>query len=138
MHQLSQSLLWLFLKKIAIFSQFYQHIFVNFKIIQYYKTCNLLFYTLLSSTTFLRFTKYTYNWHVPRKWIGSAITAITFPYFLMGKEKYNLLDYFRMGIIEEIRFFFFGVEDPTRNQKLCAKWCEKLKNKACGLRRKRV
>ena len=23
----------------------------------------------------------TYNRHVPRKWMGSAITAITFPYF---------------------------------------------------------
>ena len=35
----------------------YLDIFVNFKTIQYYKTCNLLFYTLLSSATFLRFTK---------------------------------------------------------------------------------
>ena len=34
-----------------------------------------------------------------------------------------------MGIIEEIKFFFFDVEDPARNQKLCAKRCEKLKSK---------
>ena len=47
------------------------------------------------------------------------MTAITFPYFLMNKEKYNPLDHFRMGIIEEIRFFFFDVEDPARNQKVC-------------------
>ena len=40
-----------------------------------------------------------------RKWMGSTITAITFPYFLMDKERYNLLDYFRMGIIEEIDSF---------------------------------
>ena len=33
------------------------NIFVNFKTIQYYKTFNLLFYTLLSSGTLLRFTK---------------------------------------------------------------------------------
>ena len=53
--------------------------------------------------------------------MGSAINAITFPYFLTGKELYNPLDYFRMGIIEEIRFFFFDVEDPAGNQKLCVK-----------------
>ena len=54
---------------------------------------------------------------MPRKWI----TAITFLYFLTDKERYNPLDYFRMGIIEELRFFFFDVEDPARNQKLCVK-----------------
>ena len=51
--------------------------------------------------------------------MGSTITAITFPYFLTDKERYNPLDYFRMGIIEELRFFFFDMEDPARNQKLC-------------------
>ena len=35
-------------------------------------------------------------------------------------EIYNLLDYFRVRIIEEIRLFFFDVEDPARDQKLCA------------------
>ena len=49
----------------------------------------------------------------------SAITTITFPYFLTGKERYNLLDCFRMRIIEKLRFFFFDVEDPALNQKLC-------------------
>ena len=53
--------------------------------------------------------------------MGSTITAITFPYFLTDKERYNPLDYFRMGIIEELRFFFFDVEDPAHNQKLCVK-----------------
>ena len=48
----------------------------------------------------------------------SAIIAITFPYFLTDKERYNALDYFRMEIIEEIRLFFSDVEDPARNQKL--------------------
>ena len=56
---------------------------------------------------------------MPRKWMGSAITTITFPYFLTDKERYNLLDCFRMRIIEESRFFFFDVEDPALNQKLC-------------------
>ena len=51
--------------------------------------------------------------------MGSAITAITFPYFLTDKERYNLLDCFRMRIIAESRFFFFDVEDPALNQKLC-------------------
>ena len=35
-------------------------------------------------------------------------------------EIYNLLDYFRVRIIEEIRLFFFDVEDTARDQKLCA------------------
>ena len=35
-------------------------------------------------------------------------------------RKYNPLDYFGMGIIEEIRFFFFEMEDPDHNQKLYA------------------
>ena len=51
--------------------------------------------------------------------MGSAITTITFPYFLTDKERYNLLDCFRMGIIEDLRFFFFDEEDPALNQKLC-------------------
>ena len=51
--------------------------------------------------------------------MGNAITAITFPYFLTDKERYNLLDRFRMRIIVELRFFFFDVEDPALNQRLC-------------------
>ena len=51
--------------------------------------------------------------------MGSAITTISFPCFLTGKERYNLLDCFRMRIIEELRFFFFDVEDPALNQNLC-------------------
>ena len=93
----------------------YLNIFKSFKTIRYYKTCNLLFHTLLSS----------------------AITAITFPYFLSDKERYNPLDYILMGVMEQIKFFFFDVEDATRNQKLCVKWCEILKNKVCRLRRKK-
>ena len=66
----------------------------------------------------------------------SAITAIIFQYFLTDKERYNPLDYVGVKIIE-IKLFFLDVEEPARNQKLCAKWCEKLKNKVCGLRGKR-
>ena len=58
---------------------------------------------------------------MPKKCKGSAITAIIFPYFLTAKERYNPLDYFRMGIMEEIRFFFLDMEEPARNQKLCVK-----------------
>ena len=47
--------------------------------------------------------------------MGSAITAITFPYFLTDNERYNPLGYFGKRIIEEIRFFCFDVEDPARN-----------------------
>ena len=52
--------------------------------------------------------------------MGSVINATTGPY-LTDKERYNPLDYFRMGIIEELRYFFFDVEDAARNQKLCVK-----------------
>ena len=68
--------------------------------------------------------------------MGSAITAIKFPYFLTDKERYNSLDYFRMGIIEEIRFALFKVEDTARNKKLCAEMMRKLKSKVRGLQRK--
>ena len=51
----------------------------------------------------------------------SAITAITFPYFLTDKERCNPQDYFLMGIIEELRIVLFDVEEPARNQKLCVK-----------------
>ena len=61
--------------------------------------------------------------------MGSAITAIKFPYFLTDKERYNSLDYFRMGIIEEISFALFKVEDTVRNKILCAEMMRKLKNK---------
>ena len=74
---------------------------------------------------------------MPSKWIGSAITEITFPYFLTNKERYPL-EYFRMGIIKEMSFFFFDVEDPARNQKPCAEMMQKLKNKVRGLRRKKI
>ena len=33
--------------------------------------------------------------------------------------------------------FFFDVEDPARRQKPCAEMMQKLKNKVCGLRRKK-
>ena len=43
--------------------------------------------------------------------MGKAITTITFLYFLTDKERYNPLDYFLMGIIDEIRFFLLDVKD---------------------------
>ena len=52
---------------------------------------------------------------------GTRYYCNFFPYFLTDKERYNPLDYFRMGIIKEIRFFFLDMEDPARNQKLCVK-----------------
>ena len=39
----------------------------------------------------------------------ALLLQFIFPYILMVKERYNPLDYFRMGIIEEISFFFFDV-----------------------------
>ena len=51
--------------------------------------------------------------------MGSAITTITFPYFLTDKERCNLLDCFRMRIIEELRFFFLEEEDLALSQKMC-------------------
>ena len=52
----------------------------------------------------------------------------------MLKERYTLLDYFRMRLIEEISFFFFDVEDPVCNQNF--EW--KLKIKACQIRKEKL
>ena len=68
--------------------------------------------------------------------MGNAITPVTFPYILTVKERYIPLDYFRMGIIEEISFFFFDVVDPAFNQKSCAEMMQKLKIKVRGTRKK--
>ena len=56
------------------------------------------------------------------------------PSYNKEKENYNPLNYFRMGIIEMISFFFFDVEDPARCQKLWTGMIRKLKNKVHGLR----
>ena len=98
----------------------YLNSFVSFKTIRYYLWLVIYYFIhchhqLHSSDS----PNSTYHWHVPRKWMGSAITAITFRYFLTDKERYNLLDCFRIRIIEESRFSFFDVEDPALNQKLC-------------------
>ena len=45
------------------------------------------------------------------------------------KKDYNPLDYFRMGIIDEISFFFFDVENTAHFQKLLAGMMQKLKDK---------
>ena len=54
------------------------------------------------------------------------------------KERYNPLDYFGMGIIEKIRFFFFDLEVPPRNQKLCAEMMWKIENQGVYITRKRL
>ena len=69
--------------------------------------------------------------------MGSTINAITFPYFLTDKKRYNPLDYFGMGIIEEIEFLFFEVEDPARNQKLCAKMMLKIEKQGVWIAKKK-
>ena len=81
--------------------------------------------------------------------MGSAITAITFPYVLTDKERYtvffdwqrkiytNPLDYFGMGIIEEIRFFSFDMDDPARNQKLCAEMMRKIEKQGVWIVKKK-
>ena len=52
------------------------------------------------------------------------------------RDDYNHLDSFRMGIIEEISFFFFDEEDLVSRQKLWTGIMQKLKNKVRGMRRK--
>ena len=58
-------------------------------------------------------------------------------HILMVKKRYNPLHYFRMEIKEEISFFFYDVEDPSRNQKLCTEMMRKLKIKVRGMLRKK-
>ena len=64
-----------------------------------------------------------------------SLPAITFPYFLTDKERYNLLDYFLMGIIEETRFF--DVKDPARNQKICAEVMRKIEKQGVWIAKKK-
>ena len=47
------------------------------------------------------------------------------------KEDHNPLHCFRMGIIEEISFFFFDVEDPARSQRTICKNDAKTEKKRC-------
>ena len=62
--------------------------FFKFYTIQFYRTCNLLFYTSLESPTSLRFSPHsTCKWHVTTTLMGSAVTQITFPYILTVKER---------------------------------------------------
>ena len=53
---------------------------------------------------------------------GKRYYSNYFSVYFDVKERYNPLDYFCMGIIEK-------VEDPARNQKLCAEMIRKLKIK---------
>ena len=43
-----------------------------------------------------------------------------------------------MGIIEEIRFFFFDVEDPARNQKLCGEMMLKIEKHGGRIAKKKM
>ena len=76
--------------------------------------------------------------------MGSAITVIFFSYFLTGKERFNPLDYFRMGIIEQIRFFFFDVEGSVRMTKKtqpviknCAEMIQKIEKQGVWIAKKK-
>ena len=60
----------------------------------------------------------------------ALLPQFIFLYILTVQESYNTLDYFCMGIIEKISFFFFDVEDPVRNQNFCA---ENAKMKTQGV-----
>ena len=51
----------------------------------------------------------------------ALLLQFIFPYILTVKERYNPLDYFCMGIIEEISLFFFDMEDPVGNQNFVRK-----------------
>ena len=42
-----------------------------------------------------------------------------------------------MGIIEEIRFFFFDIENPARNQKLYAEMMRKIEKQGVWIAKKK-
>ena len=134
----SQRLLCLFKKRSQFFLSFilYLNIFVSFKTIRYYKTCNLLFHTMLSSATFLRFTKQHLPLTCTKKMDGSTITAITFPYILTDKERYNPLDYFRMVMIEELRFFLLTWKTLLVIKTLC-KMMRNIENQGLWIAKKK-
>lgn len=51
------------------------------------------------------------------------------------KEDYDSLDYFRMGIIQEVSLFFFDVEELAHHQEMWVGMIQILKKNARGLRR---
>ena len=55
---------------------------------------------------------------------GKCYYSNYFSVYVDGQKKYNPLDYFRMGIIEEISFFFFDVEEQPVIKNYVQKWCE--------------
>ena len=69
---------------------------------------------------------------------GKRCYSNYFRYILTVKKRYDPPDYFRMIIIEEINLFFFDVEDPVHNQKLCAEMMQKLKIKVVECKEKKV
>ena len=42
-----------------------------------------------------------------------------------------------MGVIEEIRFFFFDVTNPAHNQKLCAEMIRKIEKQGPWIAKKK-
>ena len=97
-------------KKDCIFfsSILYWNIFVNFKTIQYYKSLFIILYVAIISyilqihqialTIDMRKKIQENGWEVLSLQLFFRIFWLT--------EIYNPLDYFRVGIIEEIRLFF--------------------------------
>ena len=108
MPQLSQCLP-IFKKDCIFFSSIlYWNIFVNFKTIQYYKSLFVILYVAIISyilqihqialTIDMRKKIQENGWEVLSLQLFFRIFWLT--------EIYNPLDYFRVGIIEEIRLFF--------------------------------
>ena len=67
---------------------------------------------------------------------GSTITAITFPYILTDKERYNPLDYFRMVMIEELRFFLLTWKTLLVIKTLC-KMMRNIENQGLWIAKKK-
>ena len=66
----------------------------------------------------------------------STITAITFPYILTDKERYNPLDYFRMVMIEELRFFLLTWKTLLVIKTLC-KMMRNIENQGLWIAKKK-
>ena len=71
--------------------------------------------------------------------MGSAITSLPLLFHIFDRQRKiysNALKYFGIRIREEI-FFFFDVEDPARNQKLCAEMMRKIEKQGLWIAKKK-
>ena len=68
---------------------------------------------------------------------GWEVLSLQLLFRIFRRTEKDPLDYFSMGIIQKIRFFFYDVEDPAHNQKLCPEMMQKIENQGVWIAKKK-